>query len=293
MSWAILSLSSALIWAIVNMIDKHNMSGRDIKPSVPLMVIGLMGALISIGIYFFKGFQPLSAVHLLMALGMGVLYWIMALCYFKAVQLEEISRVIPIYYTQPLFIAIFAAITLGEIFSPLEYLGILLLILGSIGISLKPPYGIKLGKAFWLVFFSAFLNGIQYTVTKYLLGFADYWTVFAWIRVGTFLAVIPLVLGHSGELKEIFKKDRKGFSLVSLSEFLNFIALFVFTVAFSMGPVTLVHALSTVQSFFVLAFSVIASLWFPSILKENVEKRTVALKLVAIAVMFIGAQLIS
>jgi hypothetical protein len=56
--------------------------------------------------------------------------------------------------------------------------------------------------------------------------------------------------------------------------------------------VTLVNALASVQPFFVLAFAVALSIFYPKILKEEIGRSAVALKLIAIAMMFAGVILI-
>jgi hypothetical protein len=71
------------------------------------------------------------------------------------------------------------------------------------------------------------------------------------------------------------------------------VALFIFTIAVSLGPVTLVNSLGALQPLFVLAIAVVFSNFFPHILKEEVDRHTIALKLVAIALMIIGTVLVA
>jgi drug/metabolite transporter (DMT)-like permease len=63
--------------------------------------------------------------------------------------------------------------------------------------------------------------------------------------------------------------------------------------AVSLGPVTLVTALSSLQPFFVLVFALLLSRFLPGVLKEETGRSTVFLKLASIALMFAGAVLIT
>jgi hypothetical protein len=63
--------------------------------------------------------------------------------------------------------------------------------------------------------------------------------------------------------------------------------------AVSLGPVTLVTALSSLQPFFVLVFALLLSRFLPGVLKEETGASTVLLKPASIALMFAGAVLIT
>jgi len=64
-------------------------------------------------------------------------------------------------------------------------------------------------------------------------------------------------------------------------------------IATSISYVTLVNALSSVQPFFVLLFTVLLSIFFPHIIKEEINKSIMFLKVLAIILMFIGVILVT
>lgn len=61
----------------------------------------------------------------------------------------------------------------------------------------------------------------------------------------------------------------------------------------SASSVSLVIALQATQPFFLLLYAIILSLWFPKILKEEVNKGVLTNKLIAIALLAIGVFLVS
>ncbi len=294
MSWILFSILAALIWAIVNIIDKYVLSKLVSRPIIPVIIMGFIGLIASLLVFIFLGLQHLSVGNIFLALISGSLYVLMTFFYFRAVKIEEISKVIPLFYLTPVFILFIAALFLCEIFTPIKYFGIILLIVGAILISTNKPFSLSFNKAFWFMILSSLSLAVNQVITKYLLGFADFWTIFAYIRIGAFMALVPAIATNIDSFKTLYQEKKlRPFGFMSLSESLNLFGVLSITIATAIGSVTLVNALSSVQLFFVLLFTVLISIFYPQILKEEIGKSTVLLKSIAIAIMFIGAFLIS
>ena len=121
MLWALFSILAALTWSIVNIIDKYVLTKWVRRPIVPVMILGIIGLIASVIVYFIRGFSTLSLLNISWAFIAGFFYIIMTLLYFKAVKLEEISRIIPLFYLTPLFILILASVQLSFQFTSLLY----------------------------------------------------------------------------------------------------------------------------------------------------------------------------
>ncbi len=294
MLWMALSISAAFIWAIVNTIDKYVLTNWVKKPIVLVMILGINGLLVTIFIYLFHGISQLSYSNIILAFIAGIFYILMSVFYFKAVKIEEISRVVPLFYLNPLFVLIFATIFLKEILTPIKYLGVIFLIIGAVLISSKNFIKFRIGKAFWFMMLSALALSISIVITKYLLNFADFWTIFSYISVGTIFALIPIFYFNFSDFVSAIKDNNKiVIMIIFLNELLNVIGVLLITIATQVGYVTLVNALSSTHSFFVLLFTVTLSIFYPKILKEKISKPTIMLKLIAILLMFIGTILIT
>jgi len=288
--WVIFSILAALCWAIVSIVDKYVLTKWVRKPIVPVMILGIIGLLASLFIYLFHGFSPLSYLNIIWAFVAGVLYILSMLFYFKAAKIEEISRIAPLWYLTPVFVLILAAIFLGEVFPLIKYLGIFLLVTGAIIISLKNLEKISIGRAFWFMILASLVLSGEAVITKHLLNFTDFWTVFSYIKIGTIFALIPIFYFSFKDLTSTVKEHgKKVIGVISLAEILNLVGKVFITIAIATGYVTLVNALSSVQPFFVLLFAVILSIFYPSIIKEELNKPIIVQKLVAIILMFIGA----
>ena len=253
-----------------------------------------MSGIVSGGIYVFIGFSDVSSFNLLLILIIAVNYLLMVLFYFQAIKHGEISRLVPIYYLSPLFVLVLASIFLNEILSLIKYVGVFLLVIGTVMISMKGSLKFDFGKAFWLILFSGFLIAINTVLTKYLLGSIDYWTIYAYIRLFDFLMVIPFFVTNIDGFRDIIKANGyPAMGVIILSEVINLLAMLFATIAASMGYITLVNAMSSLQPFFVLVFAVGMSIWYPKILKEEIGKSAIALKILAIVIMFAGAMMIT
>ena len=120
MLWLYLALASAALFAFGNIIDKFAVSER-LRPESYYAIIGSSYLLLffAAAVFFPIGFSPATAV----AMAGGMMMGSMTLLYLFALAREEVSRVMTFYFTEGLFVALFAAIFLGEILTPLKYAG--------------------------------------------------------------------------------------------------------------------------------------------------------------------------
>ena len=292
--WILFSILAAITWSVVNIVDKYVVTKWVDKPIVPVLIMGITGLVIGLGIIIPRGLSELSYINVIWTLVAGIFYTLMNIFYFKAAKIEEISRIVPLFSLVPLFVAILSAIFLGEIFTITTYLGIAFLVIGAILISSRKLTKISVGKAFWFTILGILSISINYVITKYLLSFADFWTIFSYTRMGAFLAVIPIFFLNYHDLVHIVKvHGKKVVGVMTANEALNVLAVLFITIAAATGFITLVNALASIQPFFVLVFAVVLSIWYPKILREEITKSTVFIKLVAIILLFIGVLLIS
>ena len=292
MSWILLSVLAALLWAVSNVLDKFLLSKYIKEPMVPLLSFGFVGIISSLIVFFFNGFGQVSFHFLVVAFFLGLMYVLANILYFLALQGEEVSRVISLLYLDPLFTAVMSAVFLGEVFSVSKYFGILLLVLGAILISYRKASGFKISKGIIYCIISAFLFAVYNLVLKYMLGQTNFWIAFAYIRFFTFIGLLPIYYFYFKPFVG-FIKQTKVAAISFTSNAISLIAILFFTIATSIGYVTLTTSLSAVQPFFILFITLILSLFYPHLLKEEHAKGVFWQKLFAIILMFVGVLLIS
>jgi len=294
-SWVIFSLITALLWAISDVINKFIFTRWPIKPVVLVMFSCLVNLVITLGVYVHQGLSGLSVLHISLAIVAAFLYFVGYYLYFSAVKLEEVSRITPLFYLMPLFILLLAAMFFQERLTLINYAGIILLVAGSMLISQKGSFNFRIGKAFWFMIFSALSISAYAIITKYLLNFSDYWTIFAYTRgLGLIPFLIPLVYSKLPDLKDAAKQGGKtAIGMILGSTSLNSIGIILITVAMAMGSVTLTNTLLSMQPLFVFIFAILISRYYPQLFREDLDRRTIILKFVSILMIVVGAILIT
>ncbi|NOR14510.1 MAG: EamA family transporter [Candidatus Aminicenantes bacterium] len=293
-SWVLFALFSGLLSALVNILDKYVLDKFAKNPVVPILLLGIFNLLPCGLILAIRGIPRLSLQNSLLIVVAGVAIFYMAYFYFKAAALEEISRVVPLLFLSPLFTAVLAFIFLDETFTYQKYLGVFAVILGALLVSSRFPLAIRISRPLWFMIISALSISVHYVLAKYLLGFADYWSVFALTRLVMSAATIPLFFRHASDLKSTLEKHSwKVVGVMALDQYIALGAILLLFVAAAGGPISLVMAVASIQPFFVLLFTVLLSLFWPQLMKEGIARSTVLQKMAAIVLMFAGILLIT
>ncbi|MCW4034082.1 MAG: EamA family transporter [Candidatus Bathyarchaeota archaeon] len=217
--------------------------------------------------------------------------------YSKALMVEEISRITPLIQTIPIFVVFLSYFFLNENLVGQSYFGILVMVIASILIShKKTKTGNQLSSALKFIVPYNIVSAVDIILNKYLLGYLDYWSVIFWGMLGSFFGVLVL-LTFSKPRKEFMETvptiGKRTFFVTLVGEGVYFLGDIFWLIAASLGNVSLVSALAGLEPFFVFGFMLILSMFMPKILEEEVNKEVVLLKIVAIALMFIGTFLIT
>lgn len=297
MEWLTLSLVATALWAASNTIDKVVLSEYIERPIFCVAISGFLGLMLAIIVSLSFHVQIVVPLLFILCLIEGAIYISALLFYFKALSIEEVTRITPVLQTIPLFTLFLSSIFLNEILRSIQYVGIAFIVIGAFLVSFKKRGNgiLKFNKAFWLTLLSCLLFGISWVLSKYILNSISYWNLFFWSRIGGFLAVscllfvVPSYRKLTYHLKEIPKKS---FGLLGGSEIINLIALFVATIALSKGKASIVSTITSSQPLFVLLYAFLLTHYLPKTFKIEVEKTTLGVKLVASILIIVGFFLI-
>lgn len=292
MLWVYFTVLSSLAWTIVNLIDKYNLDKYVQNPMICVIFIGFLGLISAMIVSQFTEILVPSTEILILSLSGGIFYIFTSLFYFKAIMVEEVSRVIPLYAITPIFVLILATVFLGENFAIQKYLGIFIIVIGSFLISLRKDVKFRLSGAFGLMILGTLAWAIYNIILKYVLNYLTYWNAFFWMRIGSFLFIPFLFYRYRKQTIEIITKRPKGGLYLIIAEPFNIAAIVFSTIALSYGFVSLVSALGQIQNFIVLIFAVLISIFRPQIIKEELKGTTISQKILAISLISFGAILI-
>ena len=165
------------------------------------------------------------------------------------------------------------------------------MVVGAAVISYHKVRGFHLSRGVVLSIVAALIFSIHNLFLKFLLGRMDFWTEFGYERIGTFFGLIPLFYIFFKPFLDLIKTGW-GFGVTILNNFITLLGSFFFTVAASLGYITLTTSFSAVQPFFVLVIMTGFGFLYPHILKEEPGKGIFFQKLIAIVLMFVGVILI-
>lgn len=291
-TWIYFVLISHGIWSFTSFIDKVVISKGYIKS--PLVYIVLNGAMNVFLIFLlpFVGFEPLSFLDLLIVFVSGIMFVAAVTLYYKAVQYDEISRVIIINQISPVFVLILSFFLLGEVLTKNYFIGFLFLLIAGIVVSYNKIEGkFRLSKAFYFMFLAAIFGSIAAVAAKYILSITAFWNAFLWFRLANSTAVFVLTVPSiRNEFSRTFKQmPNKIRSLLGFKMIIDFSAFIFSGLAILNGPVSLVTALSSsVQPVIVFIITLFTSVYLPKIVKEEINKKAIFTKLLAIALIIIG-----
>ena len=80
--------------------------------------------------------------------------------------------------------------------------------------------------------------------------------------------------------------------IIGINEVLSTTAAFIFYYAYLFLPIAVVQLVGSVQPLFVLVIGIIASIFIPTVIYENLNRKFLAQKIIFIALILIGSYLL-
>ena len=174
-------------WGLNNVFYKFLMTKKFRSYFSMLSFMGFVDLFFAVAIYLVT---PASFVfpYVLFAMVVGLMPLLGFWFYSKALMVEEISRITPLFQFIPIFVVLLSVIFLNEILSAQRYFGVAIIIIASVLISYRNSTS---GKSFsaalkFMIPFSVIL-AVHAILEKFLLSYIDYWSVFFWNILGAFL----------------------------------------------------------------------------------------------------------
>jgi|AntRauTorcE11897_2_1112592.scaffolds.fasta_scaffold19395_2 drug/metabolite transporter (DMT)-like permease len=309
MTWLMVAIIAYFLLALVNIFDKFLLENVINSSRAYTFLVGVLGmAVFVLSPWFLK--WPGTELFLFNLL-VGTLFPVALLFFYAALKKGEASKTLLLVGgAVPVFTLIFSLILLNDSFSSRQWLALTSLLLGTIIISWLPEKQNFWYKALEIlkinrkkaykglilaslagIFFALFFIG-----SKEAFNNQEFFSAFIWIRGGSFLFVLFLLF-HYRSRKEIFKnikvlKTKKG-SLFVANQGLAAGGFLMQNYAISLTSVALVNALQGVQYVFIIIIGVVATLFYPKFLTENISKPIIIQKLFAVILIAFGLYLIA
>lgn len=295
--WVTAAVLSAALLGMVHVIDSHLISKRMPSLKAYLLLVGIFIFSISVVMAFFFPIPPgVGAWPLSMAVLAGLTRAASVIIMLYLMKKEEVSLVIPVTNTYPIFVALIAIPTLNEAVSHLQWLAIIIVVLGVMLASVRLGTGARvtwLGRTLVLLLASSLLWAISDVMTKYALEYVSAWNMY-WISH----LILPLAFFSVSLRPAVFKeiwhhqKRNSSFIMVTLNEAMAVTALVLFYWSMQKGPVSLVSAIYSSRPLFVFLYAVVISRFSHMLLERESTGGSLLLRFVAIALIVAGIVII-
>jgi len=316
MQWFILAFIASILWAVVVIVDKFILT-HYIKDAVSyqvfltLTMLPFLIFLLPFTSHNTNSSTPtiLPVIIILLGVTMGLVY----VLYNKALLIEEVSRVTPLFYLSPLFVLLFSFMFIGEGLSLRRYVGIGLMVFSAISVSVSlrgrnrdgdrhsyrqshsHSLHIALSPALLMILVLDIMNAGKDVISKLMLSHLDYLSYLFWFLLGN-VAGRPLLLliPHNREktLMIIKTLPPKVYLLSFINSTLAWAGYVLYFKAVSMTYISLVSAIPTTQPFLVFIFATLLGLFYPGLIEEKTDRRSLTIKGIAAVSVLIGAYLI-
>jgi len=299
MLWLLVTISAYFLFAIVALGDKYLLAGPP-NPKSYSFYVGTLGILILVLIPFVDFSVP-SLPQIFLCLLAGSIYILALFGLYAALENFEASRVVPaIGGLLPLFTFGLVYLASGgkEVLSGWEILAFILLLTGSVFITFKKGKLIT-SKSLQVSAASALLFALAFVLTKYVYLAQPFWSGFIWMRIGGFL--IALCFLFTKEVKrEIFERkftfQKKTGTFFLFNQAIGAGAFILQNWAIALVPLgflAFINALEGTKYVFLLIFAILISLKFPKVLKEEISRKILFQKILAILLIGSGLALLA
>lgn len=297
-NWFSLAIFSAAAFGTVSIIDSHLLTKRMPGLREYLLLIGSFHLVYSSVLFsLFPLPQGIGVWTLAVAIASGILRTGGAAIMLYTLRKQEVSQVIPVVYTYPVFVAIMAVPLLGETLYYLEWLAIVLVVAGAILISFRQSSS---GSIVWrvkpllILFGSSLLMAMADITSKHALNYISSWNMF-WISGFCMSGIFILTSLRPHIFRQLANLKQKGSTTAWLvfNEILAPITILLMFLALKAGPVSLVSTIvGGSRPVFVFIFAFILSRLFPRFIEWHADGGMLALRLIAIAMIVGGITVI-
>jgi uncharacterized membrane protein len=296
--WIYAAIISAATAAVVSIIDSHLLSRK--MPSLwsYLLPVGIVQLIMGLVVLLSSPFPAaVDFTTYLIAFGAGLTGSFAIILMLSTMRNNEVSRIVPVVNTSPIFVALMAMPLLDEIIRLEDWMAIIMAVTGAMLISLRWDSGgkrLQLSHTLFPLLLSSLLFAITNIGIKFALEEISYWNMFSvsTICFGVVFTSFSLRSTIINELRNI-SQLRQSMSLLVCNEIVAAGAGVLSYLAIRDGPVSLVSTVLNTKPAFVFLFALVLSRFSPQVLNERLTRNSTIIKFTAIAMIMGGLALLT
>ncbi len=301
MTWFFIALGAPFLWAIVNIADqflvsKYSEKEKERSSGGLVLFSSLIGIFIAIFIAIFTtGILDVSNLDIILLLLAGGLSIVWIILYLYAIEIEDISVIVPWFLTVPIFGFILGYIFLGETLSTSQIFGSIVVFFGLILLSIdffERKITAKKKTIIYMLIASLIIacSGVLF---KFVTIEGNFWVSSFWEYSGlgiTGLFLYIFIPKYRNEFLYMHRMGGRKILMVNItSELMTISGNLMTNFALLLAPVSMVYLVGSFHPAIVLILTIIGSKFFPHIIKENISKKALLQKFIAIFIMIIGS----
>jgi drug/metabolite transporter (DMT)-like permease len=284
--WLVYAFSGPVLWGVSTHIDKYLVDRyfRHSDTAVLMVFTALLGLLALPVIW---ELQPrvvaLPALSIAVMTASGVLYMGAMLFYLRAIQSEEASVVAPLFQANILFTFLLGYLFLHETLGWEQASGGVLMGLGALVLALdrKFHFGHFKLPLVTQMLGATFVLALSNVVFKLFAVHDEFWGTTFWnfVGEGLFGGAILALPRYRSQFVRLFRSNPGAvIGVNAANELINLGGGLGVRYASLLAPVALVSAISSSTTFFVFAFGILLTLFFPRLGRENLAMGSLARK---------------
>lgn len=292
MIWMVAAIGAHFLWALTNIGDKYLIGNKISNPYIYSIWFALMGG-VSLLLLPFCNWSLVTGPVFGWIVISGALFFLGNVLFYRALSLEEVSRVNIWWSLIPFFSLLLNALTLREPLQSLQIVAILILVMASFLGSLRSSgKKVSFSQAFGLMV-GATLAIAGYGVTfHYATAFVPFGTAFIGVN-GTMLVLAVAWLLISTKVRREFIAQTKQFSpiffvLLIVINLFDKGATLIHAFALSLKSSALVFAMEATQALFVFVIVTLIARYKPKLMQEETDKQNLIIKFMAIVLAAVG-----
>lgn len=299
MEWILIAMIAPILWGLTNYIDKlllrrHIASTQDVVTLLVFSTITSLFAVLPITFILSPDIFAFPRTTILTLVSVGILGALAVWLYLLALDQDDVSTVVALFQTIPVFGILFSYILLGEMLTLTQLVACVLIIFGSLFISVDISdvrhLRIKHRTLLFMLSSSA-LFALFETMFKFAALDAPFATSIFWEHVGLVLVGVVLLSFESVRRRFIAVFTTGGAKVVGANltgELLTICGNVLTNFALLLAPVALVLTVTGMQPMFVFLLGILFTVFAPKYVQESLTPRVLMHKFCAIALILVG-----
>ncbi len=291
MPWLVFALVSPALFGASTIIDKFLIDKR-VKDPVFLTAFG--GFIVLAGaaaIFTVRGFGTLPGGQIAVLIAIGIMDEIALVPYYKALSYDDASRIMPFFQLVPVIVLAFSYLFLHEALDLRQIAAFILILAGSFLLAVERIDAgmFRPRRSLSWVALTSVLWAVPAVLFKSVAMDRGFWDTAAYTLLGIATGAFILFAASYRRSVAQFGALRAGtWAMVGANEVVYFLGQIFWFYAIALGPVSLVSAMGGLIPLFVFLYGTAISLWLPKILREDLSRNTLFLKIASLALVLGG-----